>query len=394
MAISRGRRNVIFLVLCQAFAMTGNSLVGVTSALVGHALLVDKAFATLPLGLQFLATMCSTIPASYLMRRIGRRAGFLIGAAVGALGASISATAILASSFAGFVAGSMITGVFFAFVLFFRFAAAEAADPAFQGKAISLVLGGGVAAAVFGPSLAQWSKDMFEPIVFAGCYVVLVLLCLATMATMSRIDIGRPGAAERDAAARPLRAIVRQPACWVAMLCGPISYGAMSLAMTATPLAMLACGFDFPDTAFVIQWHQLGMFAPSFVTGHLIARFGLLNVMAFGGVLLAGSAAVNLSGVAFLNFWSGLLLLGVGWNFLFVGSTTLLTRAYRPSEKAKVQGVNDFLVFGTITAAALSSGALQHLLGWNAVNLGTIPLAGTALAAIIWLRAQRVPVAA
>ena len=392
--IDRARRNVILLAACQALAMSGATLIGTTSALVGHSLAIDKSLATVPLALQFLITMAATIPASLLMRRIGRRGGFMLGAGCGAIGALLMTYAVLAASFALFAVGSAVTGIFYGFVIFYRFAATDTADEAFQSKAISAVLAGGVVAAVAGPNLARWTKDMIEPVVFAGPYAALAVLCLVSMAVLALIDIPAPTAAERRERGRPLRTILRQPVCAVAILCGPVSYGVMSLVMTATPLAMLACDLDFDDTAQVIQWHVLGMYAPSFITGHLIARYGVLNVMTAGAVLLVASLSVNLSGITLAHFWVGLVLLGMGWNFLFVGSTALLTRAYQPAEKAKVQGLNDFLVYGSVTLAALFSGALQHGYGWDVVNYGVGPLIVSVLIAVQWLRLRRLPAAA
>ena len=374
--------------------MSGATLIGTTSALVGHALAVDKSLATVPLALQFLATMSATIPASLLMRRVGRRRGFIIGAMFGLVGAVISSGAIFAASFIGFVVGSTVTGVFYGFVIFYRFAAADTADARFQSKAISLVLAGGVIAAVVGPNLARLTKDMFEPVTFAGSFVALSALCVLSIAVLSLIDIPPLSQEERRKPGRPLHVIMRQPVCAVAMLGGPVPYGVMSLVMTATPLAMLACDHSFDDTAFIIQWHVLGMYAPSFFTGHLISRFGVLNVMTVGAGLLFASLLTNLSGIELVYFWVGLVLLGVGWNFLFIGATSLLTRAYAPAERAKVQGINDFLVYGSVTLGALSSGALHHALGWDAVNYGVIPLILIAFTAVQWMRFRPLPAAA
>jgi MFS family permease len=333
--------------------------------------------------------MLTTIPASHLMRRIGRRQGFTIGAVVGIAGASTSTAAIFAGDFLLFVLGSAITGVFYGFVLFFRFAAADVADERRRSKAISLVLAGGVAAAVIGPNLARLTRALFEPVLFAGCYASLIVLYLGVIGVLRFVRIPTPTAVERRESGRPLLDIASQPACLTAMLCGPIAYGVMSLIMTATPLAMLACNLSFDDTAFVIQWHVLGMYAPSFVTGHLISRFGVLNIMAAGAALLVACVGVNLAGNGMVNFWSALVLLGVGWNFLFIGATTLLTQSYQPAERAKIQGLNDFLLYGMVTVSALLSGKIQHAFGWETINLGVVPFIGMAFAVSLWLRTRR-----
>ncbi|MFO0995145.1 MAG: MFS transporter [Alphaproteobacteria bacterium] len=394
MRIDPAWKNVSLLAVCQALAFSGSSLIATTSALVGNSLASDKGYATLPIALQFLATMLTTIPASHLMRRIGRRRGFILGALLGIAGAATNTVAIFASDFLLFALGSAITGTFYGFALFFRFAAADVADERRRATAISLVLAGGVAAAIIGPNLARLTRTLFEPVLFAGCYFSLIGLYLGIIGVISFVRIPTPSAIERRESGRPVRAIVRQPACLTAMLCGPIAYGVMALIMTATPLAMLACDLSFSDTAFVIQWHVLGMYAPSFVTGHLISRVGVLNVMAVGAVLLAACVGINLSGTAINDFWAALALLGIGWNFVFIGSTTLLTQAYQPAERAKIQGLNDFLLYGMVTLSALVSGKIQHAFGWDVVNLGVAPFIAVAFAMSFWLRTRRAPAAA
>ncbi|HET6521013.1 MAG TPA: MFS transporter, partial [Geminicoccaceae bacterium] len=274
------------------------------------------------------------------------------------------------------------------FGLFYRFAAADAADEAFRGRAISYVLAGGVLAAVLGPELAKATRELLAPILFAGCFLAVAGLGLATLLVLCFVTIPRPGAEERRGSGRPLGRIARQPAFAVAALAAMVAYGVMSLVMTATPLAMVACGLGFDDAAFVIQWHVLGMYAPSFFSGHLVGRFGAPNMIVAGALLIFACVGVNLSGVELVQFWAGLVLLGLGWNFMFVGATTLVTTTYAPAEKAKVQALNDFLMFGTVAAAALSSGALQQLIGWTAVNLAVIAPLLLALGATLWLRRQ------
>ncbi len=369
--------------------MTSNMLVMTSSALVGYSIATDKSLATLPLALQFLATMAATIPASMLMKRVGRKLGFLLGAGIWAAGAGLSIHAIFAADFVLFCVGAALIGAFNAFALYYRFAAADVASEAFRSRAISYVMAGGVLASIIGPELAKGTVDLFAPVLFAGVYACILVLAALTVGLLLLMDIPAPSAEEWRRKGRPILEIMRQPVFIVAVLGGMIGYGVMSLVMVATPLAMVACSLAFDDTAFVIQWHALGMWAPAFFTGHLIRRFGTTTVMLAGAVLAVGAVVSNLSGTDIANFWVGLVLLGIGWNFLFVGSTTLLTEVYTPDERAKTQAVNDFFVFGTVSVAALSSGALNHAFGWQAVNASVLPLIGVVVGALVWLRRRR-----
>jgi hypothetical protein len=288
-------------------------------------------------------------------------------------------------SFALFCCGTTLLGAYQGFALYYRFAAADTATPEFRPKAISLVMAGGIAAALFGPETAKWSRTLFEPVLFAGCYLVIVGLCLAACLLVQLVRIPRP-ATVSFRGGRPMSEIARQPGFVVAAGSAMLAYGVMVLVMTATPLAMLECNLSFAEAAFVIQWHALGMYAPSFVTGHLIAKFGVSRIMAAGALLLAICIAVDVSGVSLAHFWLGLMLLGIGWNFLFVGASTLLTHTYRPEERAKVQAANDFLVFGMVSISSFSSGALLGNFGWLWVNLAVTPLI---LGAFLIVTAQR-----
>lgn len=366
------RRNVLILSACLALSMTGVTLVFTVAALAGQVLADDKSLATLPLAFLFTSVMVSTIPASFLMSRIGRRAGFTIGQLIGMAGAGLAAYAIYQGDFWLFVGSNVLLGTHNAFWQYYRFAAAETADPDYRPKAISYVLAGGVVAAVCGAQLAKWSVDLLEPVLYAGGYVVAAGLTVITIVLLQGISIPKP-VIRSYRAGRPLLEIARQPVFIAAVTSAMLGYGVMTLVMTATPLAMQFCGFNFDDTATIIQWHALGMFAPSFFTGHIIKRFGVVPVIITGALLNAGCMAINLAGIEFTHFWFGLVLLGLGWNFMFVGGTTLLTEAYRPEEQTKVQALNDFLVFSTVAAASFSSGALQHTFGWAAVN-GAIAL--------------------
>jgi len=382
----RMRHNVLLLSLCQALMMTGNSLIITTSALVGLALAEDKSLATLPLALQFLATMLTTIPASLLMRFIGRQFGFIVGVALGLTGAVLATYAIYHGLFALFCVATAFIGAFNGFAVYYRFAAVDTASEDYRGRAISYVMAGGVIAAFLGPNLASFSREFIVTAEFAGSYLALIGVYALSFVALLFIDIPRPSEAERAATGRPLSAIARQPAFLVAVVAGALGYGTMSLVMTATPLAMHDHAYTFGDTAFVIQWHVFGMFAPSFFTGNLIRRFGVLNVLLTGALCNAVCILINLSGQGMWQIWSALVLLGIGWNFLFVGATTLLTETYRPAEKAKTQAINDFLVIGVVTAAVLSAGTLQHHLGWQAVNIGVTPLIAVIVFAVVWLK--------
>lgn len=383
------RKNVVILALCQALSMTGSSLVMTVSAIVGTMIAADKTMATLPLAFQMTAMMLTTIPASMAMKRFGRRAGFLFGILVGICGALLATFAIFERNFALLCTASCVMGIQMGFAQFYRFAAADTAKPDFKSKAISLVLAGGVIAAVLGPNLAKWARDLFDPVMFAGSYAAIAVLWLIPLVLLFFIDIPRPSVEERKQSGRPLVVIMRQPVFLVAIVSAIVAYAMMNMVMTSTPLAMLACGLEFEDAAFVIQWHVLGMYAPAFFTGSLIARFGVLNIMLAGAVLMLGCVAVNLSGQDITRFWLALVLLGVGWNFLFVGATTLLTETYVPAEKAKVQAANDFLVFGSVSISAFSSGMLQNAFGWDVVNTMAMPFLVVALCMVAWLRFLR-----
>ncbi len=386
---SSNRRNVALLAACQALMMTGTSLVATVSALVGHQLAEDKALATVPLALQFVATMLSTIPASMLMKRIGRRAGFSVGAAIGMLGAATSAWGIYLGDFWLFAVGGLPLGVFNGFGQFYRFAAADAAVPQERARAISYVLAGGVVAAIAGPELANASRDWLAPAFFAGGFLGIFGLQVAALVLLQFLTIPRPSAADRAAPGRSIGVIARNPTFRVAVLSGAVAYFSMNYLMVSAPLGMLACGHDFAATKLVMQLHVLGMFVPSFFTGTLIKRFGLLEIMLAGAALLLMSIAVYGSGQSETHFQVALLLLGVGWNFLYVGASALLTEIAEPADRNKIQAANDFLVFGLVSVSAWSSGALHEWIGWQTANLVAVPPILLATLALLWLRARR-----
>ena len=378
-------RNVSLLAICQALMMTASTLVVATSALVGLMLADNKALATLPFGLLWLATTLTSVPAALLMRRVGRRAGLMSGVTAAILGGSLCTLAIFERRFDLFCVGSILVGAFNAFGQQYRFAAADAAGDDFRARAISLVIGGGVIAAFAGPNLARFTRDLYPLDLFAGSYAAIIVLYVLSFAVLTFVRIS-PGAvpAARITAAGFAQLMTRRRFL-VAAASAMLGYGVMNLVMTSTPLAMLDCGLGFDQTANVIQWHVLAMFLPSFFTGHLIERFGALKILMAGAFLQFCCVLVNLQGQAEWNFIAALILLGLGWNFLFVGATTLLTTSYSGAEKATAQGLNDFLVFGTVTLTALGSGALHHVFGWNAINIVMAPLIVTAFLLAFWL---------
>jgi MFS family permease len=380
------RRNVFLLASCQALFMTSTSAIISTAPIVGGILLVDdKSLATLPLALQFVAMALTTIPASLYMGRFGRKVGFITGASIGACGGALGAYAIMQGDFVLFCIASLLTGSFNGFCHYFRFAAADVSTDAFRSKAISYVLAGSIVAALLGPTLARNTADLMS-VQFAGVYLALIVVYLLVASIVSFIDIPRPTAEQRKSGGRPLSKIARQPKFIIAVCAATFGYLVMSFLMTVTPIAMGVCGFTFSDSSYVIQAHILGMYAPAFVTGHLINRFGVNNILIAGSVLCGASIVIHLSGIGFMNFLFGLVLVGVGWNFLFTGGTTLLTQTYTPAEKAKVQGLNDFFIWGTISIGAVTSGAVQHSVGWSAVNLVMAPLVLIVFATTLWLR--------
>ena len=374
------RRNVGLLAVAQALFMCITTMAIATTPLAGHALLgVDKTLATLPLVLNHVGIMIMTVPASLLMGRIGRRAGFTIGSLIAFASGAVSLYAIYVASFELLCIGALLTGFSSAFAWYYRFAAADVADEAYRPKAIALVMAGGLVAGIVGPQTAKWSLHWLDPLVFAGVYVMTMVFAFAAIIVIQGIRIPKLTKAERAEGGRPMSEIIRQPTYIVALCSSMFGYGVMTLVMSATPLAMLACGFDFASSATVIQGHVIGMFLPSFFTGNLINRFGVLWIIAVGALIQMGCSAVNLAGIDFMNFFIANVLVGVGWNFTYIGGSTLLTKTYRPAERAKVQASHDFMVYATTAAAAGLSGVLQARAGWDIVNIASLPLMGFVL---------------
>ncbi|MBD1867708.1 MFS transporter [Cyanobacteria bacterium FACHB-471] len=403
LTVNQAKKNVSLLVACQALAMTGSIILFTIAALVGVSLAADKSLATLPLALLQLATMCATIPAALLMRQVGRRLGFMVGVLIGAVGAGLGVLAIFQSSFSLFCFATLVFGCFNGFVGYYRFAAADAATEAFRSQAISFVVSGGIIAAIAGPGLAIWSKDWFvepslanEPLLnqaasaeYAGCLVMIVILQIAALVLLSGIDIPPLSEQERQKSGRSLGAIAQQPVFIVAVFGSMLGYGLMAMVMTATPLAMVAFSHSFETAASVIQWHVLGMFVPSLFTGFLIARFGTLRIILAGVLLSSLCIAINLMGTGALHFGVALLLLGVGWNFMFVGSSTLLTQAYTPVERAKTQAMHDFLMFAFVAFVTFLSGRLLNSFSWAVVNYIGLVMILIVLVTLGWFRQQR-----
>jgi MFS family permease len=392
------RRSVALLAVCQALFQSVQSMAITATPLAGYMLLgVDKSLATLPIFLVHFGLLITTIPASFMMARYGRRLGFTVGGLAGVLCGLLAAWAIYTGSFPLLCVAALFQGVAAAFAWYFRFAAADAADASYKAKAISLVMAGGVVAGFLGPQTAKWAVDLFAPVTFAGIYVMVAVFSVLILFVVQALRIAPLTASEQAEGGRPMAEIIRQPAYVVALASSMFGFATMTLVMSATPLAMQACGFKFADSATVIQGHVIAMFLPSFFTGHLITRFGVLRIIAIGALLQAACALVNLSGVQFGHFFLANVLVGLGWNFTFVGGTTLLTTTYRPVERAKVQASHDFVVYATTATAAGVSGALAHGPGWAAVNLTALPMMGVVLlaaCALMAMQRRQVPVAA
>lgn len=379
-------RQVFLLATAQALFQIVSVLVMTIGGLAGAILAPSPEWATAPIAAMFLGTAVSTVPASMWMTRVGRKIGFVTGASLGTLGGLVAAAGLVTSSITLLCAGTFLAGCYQGFAQFYRFAAGEVSDDGFRPRAISLVLAGGVVAALVGPLLARWGGELMQP-TYTASFLFLSVASALAIGVLLGVNVPRSvDTADERAAVRPLREIVLQPTYLVALFGAVTGYGIMILAMTATPLAMVHHQHDLGATSTVIQLHVLGMFLPSFVTGSLIARFGVLQVMLAGIMLLTGHVLFSLSGTGFYSFTAALILLGVGWNFLYIGGTNLLTRTYTTAEKGKAQATNDLTIFLVGLASSLSAGVLQNTIGWQALNVWLLPWLGMAAAAILWLR--------
>lgn len=381
----KAMRAVVILFWCQSVLGAQLPVQLILGGLAGKLLAENDALATLPISVMMVGSMCGAPLLAAVMQRVGRRPGLILGALAGAAGAALSVEAIVAREFWMLCAGSALTGLYMAGHNFYRFAAGDLASEAFRPKAISYVMAGGLVAALLGPEIAKATQDWLAPIPYAGAYQVLIWLNLIGALPLLLLDIPRPPRRRREAGSgRPLLALLSQRKVAIPILCAMVSYAMMSMVMTSTSLAMEACGFGTGAAADVIQAHVLAMFAPSFVTGLLIARFGAPRIVALGLALLLGAALVALAGIEITHFYAALILLGLGWNFGFVGATTMLAGAHAPEDRGRVQGANDFLVMALVTVGSFSSGALLAGFGWTAVNLAALPFLALAAGALIW----------
>ncbi|WP_371227125.1 MFS transporter [Roseovarius sp. 2305UL8-3] len=388
---TRAKRNVTVLVLAQAILGSQMAMMFVVGGWAGQSLASNVCFATLPISLIVVGSMLAANPLSMAMQKYGRKAGFFIGAGAGAVGAVVGAWGLYVASFPLFLLGSLISGVYMSAQGFYRFAAADTASEAFRPKAISYVLAGGLASAIIGPQLVKvTSQAMVIP--FLGTYIAIIVLNIVGALLFLFLDIPKPPKpAEDSPRGRTRWELITTPRIAVAVICAMVSYALMNLVMTSTPLAVVGCGFTEGNAADIVTGHVLAMFAPSFFTGHLIARFGVEKIMGLGLLILAGAGAVALQGVGLENFFIALILLGIGWNFGFIGATTMLAGAHEPHERGRMQGLNDLLVFGGVTVASLASGGLMNCsggsaeAGWMSVNLAMAPFLVLAGGALIWL---------
>jgi MFS family permease len=385
------RRNVLVLVASQAILGSQLPMIFTIAGLAGQSLAPNACWATLPISAMVIGSMLTATPLSAFMARYGRRAGFVVGTMGGALGAAIGAYGLMQSSFLLFVIGALFSGMYMSAQGFYRFAAADTASEAFRPKAISWVMAGGLLSAIVGPQLVKLTAQAMV-IPFLGTYLTVIALNILGVGLFAALKIPKPRApVAGEAQGRSRLELIRTPRIAVAVIVATVSYALMNLVMTSSPLAVVGCGYQTSDAADVVTAHVLAMYVPSFFTGHLIARFGVEKVMATGLVILAGAGAVAMAGVELSNFFVALVLLGLGWNFGFIGATTMLTSAHAPAERGRMQGMNDFIVFGGVTLASFSSGGLMNCsggtpqAGWQAVNMAMLPFLVLAGGALIWL---------
>ena len=381
-------RNLWLLTICQGLFMTNNVVFIAINGLVGLSLAPFGWMATLPLMAYVVGGAMSTVLVSHTQSRFGRKVSFQLGLAVAVLSALLCWYAALDKNFWLLVAATVVAGYYNANAQLYRFAAAELAAPNYKEKAISLVMAGGLLGAVLGPNLASQTRSLLDA-PFAGAYLALAVVALVAMALLAYVTFPPAPAKTASDGGRCLSEIMRQPVFIVAAAAGALGYGVMNLLMAATPIAMQMCGLPFSDVAWVLEWHVIGMFAPGFFTGHLIKRFGPLPIMAIGLVLNMVCVMIALSGIEFKQFLAALFLLGLGWNFLFTGATTLATTAYRPEEKDKAQGALNFCVFAVLAISSLASGVLVTNHGWTLLNLGSLVPLGMTGMLLGWLALQQ-----
>jgi MFS family permease len=377
------RRNARVLAVTQALAGGNQSVLVATAGIVGTVLAPDKTLATLPISMLVVGTWLGTLPLGLMARHLGRRNALQIGTACGVLTGLILCTAVLQGSFLLFNVGAVFSGFYAAAHQSYRFAAADTASEAFRPKVVSLVLLGGVVGALIGPQLVIATKDLWPPYLFAASYLGQSALALLAGGVLMWLDIPRPPPRAVAGDGRPIFEIAREPRFIVAVACGVAAYAMMNMMMTSAPLAMVMCNHSITDATLGIQWHVLGMFLPSFITGTLVNRFGIARITGLGLALIVVSAMIGIAGISLWHFWSALALPGVGWNFAFIGASTMVMQCHRPNERNKVQAFNDFLIFGSMAIGSFSSGALLVNFGWATVNEVIFPVvlaAGTLLA--------------
>ncbi|MEZ8105971.1 MFS transporter [Vibrio clamense] len=376
-------RNVWLLSLCQALLMTGNILLISVIGLIGQQIAPSPSMITLPVALQFLGLMSATIPASMIMGKLGRKRGFSIGNLVGILGASLATFSLYHHLFWIFCVGTFLLGVGIGFGTLYRFAAIEVCDAHARHRAISISMAGGVLAAVLGPNLAIYSQQWSSDGLYVGAFASLIVLNFLALLLLQTIQFPKPAERSQSIRSEPLKDIITQPNFMVAVFAAMVAYAVMNILMTATPLAMIGCGFNFTKAAGVIEWHVLGMFVPAFFTGKLVERYGPRLMILIGGMLFIGCIAINLHGQSIWHFRLALVLLGVGWNFMFISATGLFSQSYKEQNKAKAQAFNEFFVFSCVTVTALLSGWLESTVGWQNLNLYVLPFVFAVIAIFV-----------
>lgn len=382
--VQTSRRDIFLLACCQALLLVNSAGLVSINGLVGYAIAPSRTLATFGATTYVLGSALAALPMALWMARAGRRTGFMTGAGVNIAGCLVAVLALHAGSFALFCVATAIMGIYNAVGLQYRFAAAEVAAPADRATAISLVLAGGVAGGFAGPETAKLTQHLFAT-PFLGSFVALALVACVALALQSRVRVPKPILSAATKGGRPLGAVMRQPTFVVAVLSAALGYGLMNLLMTATPIAMDLCGHPFSAAAMTIEWHVVGMYAPGFVTGSLIRRFGVLRVIVAGAALMALAVGIALNGISVAHFVLALALVGAGWNFLYTGGTALLTETYTPEEKARTQGINDVVVFATMGVSSFASGALVTSAGWDAMNRAALPVLALIAGAALWL---------
>ena len=387
------RRNLTVLILAQSLGAASGPIVISLGGLVGQDLATDPALATLPVSIYNLGLALGTVPAAWIMRQYGRRSGYLLGAMIGVFSGLVAAGAISFGAFIFFCLGTFLAGLYASYVQSYRFAAADGREGADRGRAISWVMVGGLIAAIIGPQLVIATRDAVPGVPFAGSFLSQAALALIAFFVLTRLRGRQPAATAQtssDDGGRTVLQLLASPKYMLGVAAGVVSYGLMSFVMTAAPLAMVGCGHSIDHAAWGIQWHVLAMFAPSLVTGKLIARFGKEKVTAAGLIIIGISGAVALTGLDLRHFFISLILLGIGWNFGFIGATAMVAAAHTEAERGRAQGLNDFAVFGTVAALSFFSGALMQASGWHLINLMMFPFIAIVLAPLVWQAARRV----